>query len=136
MDLITFGVFFFFFLLCVASVLLISVYGTSEQSFEDGLISKDGDKKKERKASGKKSDEAGTDASTVHQRKKPGKFGKKNTEEKESKPVETKPVEPVVAKAKVICISQLRIIIDDLWIITSHFLDLHIIIDVKCLSQR
>ena len=103
MDLITFGVIFFFFLLCVASVLLISVYGTSEQSFEDGLISKDGEKKKERKASGKKVDEAGTEASTLHQRKKPGKFGKKNAEEKESKPVvETKPVEPLVTKAKVI----------------------------------
>ncbi len=105
MDLITFGVFFFFFLLCVASVLFISVYGTSEQSFEDGLLSKDGEKKKERKASGKKSDDAGTEASTVHQRKKPGKFGKKNAEEKESKPVETKPVEPIAPKAKVISLT-------------------------------
>ena len=87
MDFVTWGVFFVCFILCGISVFFISVYGTSEQSFEDGLI-KTGDKKKERKASGKK-DETGTEAGagpTI--RKKPGKFSKKTHDEKEPKVME------------------------------------------------
>ena len=91
----------FFFLLAGAGVFLISVYGTSEQSFEDGLLTS-GEKKKERKSSGKK-EEAGSklsDGPSIHSRKKVGKFGKKNQEEKEAKPAEVKPVEPVIVAKK------------------------------------
>ena len=102
MDFVTWGVFLFFFLLAGAGVFLISVYGTSEQSFEDGLLTS-GDKKKERKSSGKKEEpgsKLSADAASVHSRKKSGKFSKKNQEEKEAKPVEVKPVEPVIVAKK------------------------------------
>ena len=98
MDFVTWGVFFFCFLLCGISVFFISVYGTSEQSFEDGLI-KTGDKKKERKSSGKK-EEAGTEASAgTAIRKRPGKFSKKTHDEKEPKVME-----PLVEKKQKVII--------------------------------
>ena len=85
MDFVTWGVFFVCFILCGISVFFISVYGTSEQSFEDGLI-KTGDKKKERKASGKKDETEAGAGPTI--RKKPGKFSKKTHDEKEPKVME------------------------------------------------
>ena len=98
MDLVTWGVFFLFTILSGAGVFFISVYGTSEQSFEDGLLDS-GDKKKERKSSGKK-EEVGAkpNDAAAGVKKRSGKFSKKKDEDKETKAAEPKPFEPVVAK--------------------------------------
>ena len=86
MDFETWGVFLFVFLFAGAGVfLLVFVFGTSEQSFEDGLLT-NGEKKEKRKSSGKKNEaESKSDAPSRKSRKK---FGKK---EMGAEPVEVQP---------------------------------------------